>query len=96
MLRKTESDTRTFLFDFSNILSEGDGVLKIHDIRLEGDISIGEELFIDDKSVLLYIYGGESGKSYEISVLVITEIGDVLEIKDFIVVSDFDFDSSVM
>lgn len=67
MLRKTESDTRTFLFDFSNILSEGDGVLKIHDIRLEGDISIGEEVFIDDDAVLLSVSGGEVGQRCLIS-----------------------------
>jgi hypothetical protein len=94
MLTKVPSDVRSFHFDFSNILSPSDIIVKIHDAFTDSDsVYVDGQVFVDRQGVSINIGGGVVGDSCQVSVLVKTEQDDILEIKEILVVESFDFDA---
>lgn len=96
MLEKTEGSSKTFMFDFSRKLDDGDTIRNIQSVEIPGGLSVDGDALVDEKAVLIRVVGGSDGESQWITVCVRTNGDDVLCIRDNIFVSAFDSYSNIV
>lgn len=90
MIFKSPSESKSFLFDYSNAIGDGEEIVSIHSYDLGPSCYADGVTSIGKRSVSISISGGEEGESYGIVVIVSTSNGNLIAITDLLVSTSFD------